>query len=232
MLQTAMTLVAEIRKNAIPFSFAATQTWPTSFPDDDVIEIHDADNSLTGPSGGRVVESDARWEPMPPRGLTTIKSDRKNVLSAYKMTKAWGLLQEIAKSVSSVRKKEQPEMAAIRATITELGGILRALGTAHIAVAKHLDASRPEPLEERTSAAETTSCSEEDQELLRLLEETRPRGKAPTSRELPAITPALLSTMHSALYNIRSGDWDVADMWEVIRHFASQAESYRGVRAE
>ena len=165
-------------------------------------------------------------------GLTTIKSDRKNALDADKTTKVWGLLQEIAKSVRSVRKKEQPEMAAARATITELEKIPRVLGAAHIAAAKHLDASRPEPLEERTSAAETTSCSEEDQKLLRLLEETSPRGKARTTWELPAITPALLGTMRSALYKIRSGDRDLADVWELIRHFASQAESHRNVRAE
>ena len=48
-LQTARTSVAEIRKDAIPFSYGVIQTWPTSFPDNDVIEVHNADDSLTGP---------------------------------------------------------------------------------------------------------------------------------------------------------------------------------------
>ena len=69
------------------------------------------------------------------------------------MTKVWTVLQDIAKSVRSARKKEQSEMAAIRNAIRDLEKILRALSIAHIAVAKHLEANRPEPLNDPTAIA-------------------------------------------------------------------------------
>ena len=148
------------------------------------------------------------------------------------MTKMRGVSQDIAKSVRGARKKEQSEMAAIRTTIGELGKIPRALSAAQVAVAKHLEASRPEPLDDPAAAAQTTTFSEGDQERLPQLEETWPDGKPPTTWESSAIMQYLLGTMRAALEKLRANGGDLADMWEIARDFARQAENYKIVRTD
>ena len=230
-LDNAKTLVAEIRKNAISFLYGVTDTTPSGPLQNDIVVIED-EQSSAGPPGSRVIDCDARWNPPPSLGLAATKEDRKNALNAGRMSKMWRVLQDIAKSVRSVRKKEQSEMTAIRNTIGELEKILRALSTAHVAVAKHLEASRPEPLDDPTAAAQPTTLSEADLDLQSQLDETWPNGKPPPTWELPAIMQYLLGTMHSALEKLRADDRDLADMWEIAREFTWQAENYKSVRTE
>ena len=230
-LDNAKTLVAEIRKSAIPFLYGVTDTTPSGPLQNDIVVIED-EQSLTGTPGGRVIDCDARWNPPPSLGLAATKEDRKNALNAGRMSKMWRVLQDIAKSVRSVRKKEQSEMTAIRNAIGELGKILRALSTAHVAVAKHLEASRPEPRDDPTAAAQPTTFSEADLDLQSQLDETWPNGKPPPTWELPAIMQYLLGIMHTALEKLRADDRDLADMWEIVREFAWQADNYKNVRTE
>ena len=230
-LNNAKTLVAEIRKNAIPFLYGVTDTTPSGPLQNDIVVIED-EQSSAGPPGSRVIDCDARWDPPPSLGLAATKEERKNALNADRMSKMWRVLQDIAKSVRSVRRKEQPEMTAIRNTIGELEKILRALSIVHVAVAKHLEASRPEPLDDPTAAAQPTTLSEADLDLQSQLDETWPNGKPPPTWELPAIMQCLLGTMHTALEKLRAEDRDLADMWEIVREFARQAENYKNVRTE
>ena len=58
------------------------------------------------------------------------------------MTRVMLSIQDIAPAARGVREKGQPDTAAIRTAINELGGNLRALGAAHIAVANYLETSR------------------------------------------------------------------------------------------
>ena len=76
---------------------------------------------------------------------------------------------------------EQSVMTATRPTIGELGNVPRALSAAHVAVAKHLEASRPAPLGEPTAAAEGATFLVEDQRLLPQLEGIWPNGRPPTA---------------------------------------------------
>ena len=230
-LDLAKTLVTEIRKNAIPFLYGVTDATPSSPPQNDLVVIED-DQSLTGAPGSRVIDCDARWNPPPSLGLAATKEDRKNALNTGRMTKMWAVLQDIAKAVRSVRKKEQSEMTAIRNTIGDLEKILRALSIAHVAVTKHLEASHPEPFNDPTATAQTTTFSEADLDLQALIEETWPNGKPPQTWELPAIMQLLLGNMHAALEKLRADDRDLTDMWEIIREFAWQAENYKSVRTE
>ena len=168
---------------------------------------------------------------MPSLGLAATEADQENALNVGRMTKVWGVIQDVARSVRSVREKGQSEMAAARTAMGELGTIPRALSAAHFAAAKHLEASCPEALDEPTAAAQATTFSE-GQKLPPQLEETWPDGKPSTTWESPAIAQDSIGTSHHALRELHPDGRNFADAREIARDFATQAENYKGARTE
>ena len=74
-------------------------------------------------------------------------------------------LQIFETTVKCVRAREQPEVVAIRATITASGGFLRVLSIAHVAVAYALGASRPGPTDVPAGAPEVGDIGATDKQL-------------------------------------------------------------------